>query len=286
MIPTFHPSSRSKLLMEASSKNLKGGSFGEQRSLDLVGGFVVSETVHRKGQMLARHAHERTSINFVLEGSYAETFRGTSHSYQPDTMVIKPAGEAHANHFREVGARCLLIELTPARTASLQACFDSARAPSSRVTPALKPVALRIIRELRAPDVFSRLAVEAHILELLVETARAYERTDAGSAPRWLREVVTRLRDDNALPQLSDLAVEAGVHPAHLTRAFRKHFHTTPGDYARRARLARAIALLTSTNRPIGEIALQAGFFDQSHFTRCVRQATGMSPGELRNALK
>jgi AraC family transcriptional regulator len=268
------------------SRNLKGGSFGEQRSLDLVGGFVVSETVHRKGQMLARHAHERASINFVLGGAYSETFRGSSHAYTPDTIVIKPAGEEHANHFREVGARCLLIELTPARTASLQACFDSARAPSSRVTPALKPVALRIVRELRAPDSFSRLAVEAHILELLVETARAYERTDAGHAPRWLQNVVARLRDDTALPQLSELAVDAGVHPAHLTRAFRKHFHSTPGEYARRARLERAIALLTSTEEPIGHIAVRAGFFDQSHFTRCVKQATGMSPGELRGALK
>jgi AraC family transcriptional regulator len=268
------------------SKALKGGSFGEQRSLDLVGGFVVSETVHRKGQMLARHAHERASVNFVLGGAYSETFRGTSHSYEPDTIVIKPAGEQHANHFREVGARCLLIELTPARTASLQACFDSARAPSSRVTPALKPVALRIVRELRAPDTYSRLAIEAHILELLVETARAYERTDAGNAPPWLRAVVERLRDDSNLPQLSELAVEAGVHPAHLTRSFRKHFHSTPGEYARRVRLDRAIELLTSTDQPIGRIALQAGFFDQSHFTRCVRQATGMSPGALRSALR
>jgi AraC family transcriptional regulator len=61
-------------------RTLTGGSFGEQRGLHLVGGFVVSETVHRQGQKLPSHAHERASINFVLSGAYAETFRGTRHA--------------------------------------------------------------------------------------------------------------------------------------------------------------------------------------------------------------
>jgi AraC family transcriptional regulator len=265
-------------------KSLKGGSFGEQRSLHLVGGFVVSETTHRQGQNLARHAHERASINFVLDGAYAETFRGRSHAYGPSTLIIKPAGEEHANHFRERPARCLLIELVPARAAYLQSCITSAQSPSSTAAPMLKPLAMRIIRELRRPDRFTGLALEANILELLVASARSHERRVTGTPPQWLNAIVERLHDAPVELNLSELAAEAGVHPAHLARAFRKYFRTSPGEYARDVRLEHAIELLRTSREPIGTIALRAGFFDQSHFTRCVKRKTGMTPGELRRS--
>ena len=35
----------------------------------------------------------------------------------------------------------------------------------------------------------------------------------------------------------SDIAREVGVHPAHLARGFRQHFHTSVGSYVRRLRL-------------------------------------------------
>jgi AraC family transcriptional regulator len=264
------------------NRTLEGGSFGEQRGLDFVGGFVVSETVHRHGQNLPRHAHERASINFVLSGAYAETFRGTSDAYGPASVIVKPAGETHANHFRDAAAHCLLIELTHAPNASVQACFAAAQAPASRIAPELRPIALRIVRELRIRDAFSALAVEANILELLVATARHVDRTDNAGAPRWMRVVIERMHDAPGDVPLSQLAADAGVHPTHLTRAFRKHVGKSPGEYARQIRLNRAIERLTTSQESIGKIAVEAGFFDQAHFTRCVKQQTDMTPRELR----
>jgi AraC family transcriptional regulator len=269
-----------------NKKTLKGGSYGEQRGLHLIGGFVVSETVHQRGQNLPHHAHERASINFVLDGAYAETFRGSSHAYGPATIIVKPAGEQHANNFRDASAHCLLIELTAARSATFQACFEATRAPSSRTATDLKAIALRIVRELRTRDAFSAIAVEANILELLVASARAQDKRNAGAAPKWLREVVEKLHDETIDSPLAQLADDAGVHPVHLARAFRKHFGSSPGEYSRLIRLNRAIELLAKSDEPIGKIALAAGFFDQSHFSRCVKQRTGMSPGALRRSRK
>jgi AraC family transcriptional regulator len=280
----FQPFGRrlpSNVYMDATGK-LKGGSFGEQRGLHLVGGFVVSETVHRQGQNLARHAHERASINFVLSGAYAETFRGTSYAHGPESIVVKPAGEAHANDFRDASAHCLLIELTHAPGEWVQACFAAAQAPASRMAPELKPIALRILRELRVQDVFSTLAMEANILELLVGNGRITNKANSIGAPRWLRVVIERLHDAPGDVRLSQLAADAGVHPTHLTRAFRKHLGKSPGEYARQIRLNRAIERLTTSHEPVGQIAVEAGFFDQAHFTRCVKQQTGMTPRELR----
>lgn len=114
VIPTLAPLEPSNTQMDHSA--LKSGSSGRQRGLHQVGGFVRSETVHLRGQDLPGHAHELATINFVLAGAYAERFRGSSDACGPATLIIKPAGEAHANNFRASGARCLLIELTPART--------------------------------------------------------------------------------------------------------------------------------------------------------------------------
>lgn len=247
----------------------------------MVGGFVVSETVHHQGQNLARHAHERASINFVLSGAYAETFRGSNHAYGPASIIVKPEGEAHANHFREASAHCLLIELTQERNASVAACFAAVKAPSWRIAPDLKPIALRILRELRTRDAFSALAVEANILELLVANARNIDSARPG-APRWLRMVIERLHDVPADVPLSQLAADAGVHPTHLTRAFRKHLGKSPGEYARQIRLNRAIERVTTSQESIGKIAVESGFFDQAHFNRCVKRRTGMTPRELR----
>jgi len=76
------------------------------------------------------------------------------------------------------------------------------------------------------------------------------------------------------------------VHPAYLARTFRSHFGTPLGSYARRLRLTWAASQLSSTDDPIARIALEAGFFDQSHFTRAFRQSYGMTPLAYRKAAK
>ena len=60
----------------------------------------------------------------------------------------------------------------------------------------------------------------------------------------------------------------AGVHRAHLVRAFRARFGISVGAYVRRERIRWAARALRNSDAPIAEIALQAGFADQSHFTR------------------
>ena len=75
------------------------------------------------------------------------------------------------------------------------------------------------------------------------------------------------------------------VHPVLLARAFRTYFGTSPGRYLRRLRLDWAAAELLATQRRLADIALQAGFADQSHFTRAFRRHTGLTPGQYRLAL-
>jgi transcriptional regulator GlxA family with amidase domain len=67
-----------------------------------------------------------------------------------------------------------------------------------------------------------------------------------------------------------------------VARGFRDHLGCTVGDYVRRLRVRCASELLTSTTIPLSDVAMRAGFFDQSHMTRVVKQFLGVTPAVLR----
>jgi len=52
--------------------------------------------------------------------------------------------------------------------------------------------------------------------------------------------------------------------------------------YLWRRRVDAGVDLLTSTGLPVGEIARRVGFRSVYHFSRRVKQATGLPPTELR----
>jgi AraC family transcriptional regulator len=58
------------------------------------------------------------------------------------------------------------------------------------------------------------------------------------------------------------------------------------GDYVRKLRIEYACHELVASARPIVDIALAAGFCDQSHFTRTFKLAVGSSPSQYRAALR
>jgi AraC-like DNA-binding protein len=80
------------------------------------------------------------------------------------------------------------------------------------------------------------------------------------------------------------MAKSAGLSVSRLHALFRAELDTSPHAWLRDVRLARARAWLADTSRPIAEIALAAGFSDQTALTRALRDATGMTPGAYRRA--
>jgi AraC-like DNA-binding protein len=69
-----------------------------------------------------------------------------------------------------------------------------------------------------------------------------------------------------------------------LHALFREEQDTTPHGWLLRHRLDKAREWLASTPLTIAEIALRAGFSEQSALTRALRKATGMTPAAYRRA--
>jgi AraC family transcriptional regulator len=133
-------------------------------------------------------------------------------------------------------------------------------------------------------DPAAPLAIEGILLELIAAVARLSQHEEsAQTRPQWLDEARDRIHEELALrPSLSSLAESVGVHPVTLARAFRGAFGCTVGEYVRNLRIERATHQLAQTELSLAEIALAAGFSDQSHFSNLFRHHTGFSPSKFR----
>ena len=69
---------------------------------------------------------------------------------------------------------------------------------------------------------------------------------------------------------------------AALMQNFVRASGTTPLQYQLRLRIAEAVILLRSTDKTLGEIAVETGFSDTNYFGRQFKRITGSSPGEYR----
>ncbi len=81
---------------------------------------------------------------------------------------------------------------------------------------------------------------------------------------------------------LAELAAVAGLSMYHFARAFKQSTGVTPHHYLVHRRIERAREMLARSELPLSDIALAAGFSDQSHLARHFRQMLGMTPGQFR----
>ena len=81
---------------------------------------------------------------------------------------------------------------------------------------------------------------------------------------------------------LEDAAAQAHLSPSYFSRLFRQRTGRTFSDYVSRLRVEHAKLLLCAPEMDMAQIATQAGFYDQSHFTRTFKVVTGVTPGAFR----
>ena len=106
-------------------------------------------------------------------------------------------------------------------------------------------------------------------------------------SPAWLRQARALVDAHFAKPlPLVDVARLVGVHPVHLARTFRRVHQITFAGYVRHVRIEFARRELASSGAALGDIAVAAGFCDQSHFSRLFKRYTGQTPAEYRLALQ
>lgn len=259
---------------------LDSGTLGRCRRRTVLGGLILTETLHAPRTTIDKHAHARPSLNLVLAGAYGERTGGDLAIHPAATLIVKPAGEPHANQFDTLGARCLLVEFEETALNWLRSASDVLNRPCViGIGPAAGLVA-RLISAVRGdiPPVAAQEAVLGCLRHVKGLDARP-----AAGRPGWLETVREQIRA--TAPErvrLDELAALADVHPAYLSEAFREAYGVTVTGYLEQLRLERAVRELAGSTEPVGRVALNAGFYDHSHFTRVFQRATQLTPSQFR----
>jgi AraC family transcriptional regulator len=232
--------------------------------------------------MLPSHAHELSHFCFVLAGNYQEQLAGKVFERRPTSLVFYPPDTSHGEQHFTYG-RHLLVEIDRHSLDRVREYGALLNEPMLVGGDAPLWLAAAMYREFSARDSFSALVLESIATELMIHASRQNSRRGERKPPRWLQQVKDFLSVNFAEPPgLSEIAAAAGVHPTHLARVFRQFEGCTLGDYVRTVRISFARRRMLESEDPLVEIALAAGFADQTHFTRSFKRVTGMTPGQFR----
>ena len=266
-----------------------GQYFGEKERQLRLGDLIFSELRYEGEADFSPHTHESAFLTVVLSGGQTEVCQGSECCHKVGTLALQPAEEVHRHRIGSTGLRCINVEFGAnwlRANALIKSCLARPRRLEIGQHTFLACAATILRSELRLADGLSRMALEAAVLSLLAQLTRLDGPLEKRRPTQWLKTARDILHESFGEPlSLKSVAASVGVHPVHLSREFPKHFGVTLADYLRRMRINYACQALSKADQPLTAIALDAGFADQAHFTRCFKRATGVTPAAYRRSM-
>jgi AraC-like DNA-binding protein len=272
--------------------------------------FVVQRTAHRDqihhwidplypglellratyvSQTFAPHAHEEFALGVMERGAESLLWNGAVHYPSAGEVIAINPGEIHTGNPIQPGGYS--YRMTYVGRALIDEILADVRGARSRSAWLRGPI-------IRDPDA----AAQLRILHLVSERSRnSLERQialisllrclfgrhghdrmyapDPGQHPgavRAMRDYLHAHAVDDVT--LDELAAVGGLSKFHALRVFRTHTGLTPHQYQTHLRVHLARELIRSGLR-LSEVAVRAGFCDQSHLHRHFKRVVGVTPG-------
>jgi AraC family transcriptional regulator len=219
------------------------------------------------------HAHDWPILSLHVVGTCRKIAEDAETSIAGPSAVLHGVGAPHASVVGNSGLEQLEIQFDPAWIGMTRSELREMRWWTSGRVASGSTVLAKMWRDPSADESTIARATR-RLLEL------GLPRPD-GSRPRWLEQVNACLDDKCQLPA-REIALRLGVHPVWLTRAYRAVVGEGMHETKRRRRVERALALLRDGDCPAAQVAIDAGFYDQSHMIRCFRAVLDRTPGEAQ----
>jgi AraC-like DNA-binding protein len=207
----------------------------------------------------------KNSPQFIIDKPFHSLF-----FYAPRAALDAIADEIHAPRIGD-------LDYSPSVGYSDQVVFDLGRS----ILPALE-------RPEQANCLFVdhvALALAAHVAQTYGGLRTIRSPPKGGLAPwqeRRAKEMLASKLDGDQ--SLQDIAASCGLSVSHFSRAFRQSTGLPPHRWLLRHRIEIAKELMENRKRSLAEIAVKAGFADQSHLTSVFSRQVGASPGAWRRA--
>lgn len=233
-----------------------------------------------------------------VEGRYLEDVEGFGEFSPVGPVFFRPAGlhlkirgaTQHAPDERRA-VHCLLDDrrLQALDPSGLAWGHAGLRAALDLKANDIRSYFLRLHTELMSPSFASSLVVDA-LLVLLVSDLHKYllpliERREGKAALR--DQLIERIRErvyDHSLmtPTVAELAALSGTSERQLLRLFRESQGVSIVEFVRRAKIEKAMDMLSASKFPLKEIAYRLGFSSHASFTTAFTRETGATPKEFR----
>jgi AraC-like DNA-binding protein len=158
------------------------------------------------------------------------------------------------------------------------------------ISPMNKPFILQKINcSDRAKEIFSELCDEInspqksigklyYFFELVAKEMKITENSHINPIIEKAVEYMT----DNPHLKISHIAKYCNISEPSIYILFKKHLNKTPNEIKNKILCEKAIALLTTTNKPIQEISDTLGFSSTSYFRKILYKHTCKTPREIR----
>jgi AraC-like DNA-binding protein len=243
-------------------------------------GITISEVQYADARRCLAHTHELAFFSLLLDGGYREQFGRSELRYHPFSLGYHPAATTHTDEITAPGTRFLLIQLSGnwlQRMAEGESALQGA-GPPHLCNAQGSWLATRLLRE--------PLEAESAVLEMLSLLLPPRAAQAERQRPAWLHPALDLLRSEYTRKlTVMEVARRMDLHPVYFSRQFRAWCGQSIGDFVNRLRVCLAFEQMQRLEIPLSEIALRAGFADQSQFTKAFRRYHGATPGSVRKKL-
>ena len=245
-----------------------------------------------QGPAYHKHRHDTYAICLTTTGVQAFDYRGAAEISTPGQVVVLHPDEIHDGYAGAedgFGYRQLYVEPALIFEAVQVICGQGCSLPFVRTPVAMNPKLSAAItsafQSTREP-----LAIDSLIVQLAEGLIDADPSCKQAARARHLDvAALERARqfldaEKTRVVRSAELEAVTGLTRYDLARQFRKMCGTSPYRYLLMRRLDFAREQI-ARQRPLVEVALEAGFADQAHFTRMFKAAFGLTParyGALR----
>lgn len=258
----------------------KGKYLGVNKRQQAYGGIFMSNTCYHKDIRSDWHHHENPFFSFLLSGGSVEKRKSESIECIPGQVYFYNWQEPHKNTNYQDNTQNFNIELD-VDWLKKSGINETAIAGSFVIKSTdIKFTIVKLFKEFVRSDELSEASINLLTLELLNQTGNI---PVTRHKPVWVDQLKEILHDhwseNLGLHQLSGLLQ---IHPVTISKYFSKYFNCTLGEYVRKIRVDKALALVRLTSLSLSTIAYECGFADQSHFIRVFKYYTGLLPNEFR----
>ncbi|MBD3884539.1 helix-turn-helix transcriptional regulator [Phormidium tenue FACHB-886] len=113
--------------------------------------------------------------------------------------------------------------------------------------------------------------------------SQSFKRPPEFLEPKLLKNALDYIRANVSQPlSLGDVATAIGFSPYHFARAFKATTGISPYQYVLQCRVKLTQQLLQNRKRSLAEVAVEAGFGNQSHMTAVFRRVLQTTPKQYR----